>query len=96
MTRWQSGDIITDKRWDELNNVYPLYKKIEIAADSLNNNLNNNVIFDIQMSELQDLIDHHVMCWCKDGNNNIVCINVYNNIEPYNINDTRAAILWYE
>lgn len=94
MTKWQSGDIITDKRWDELNNVYPLYKKIEIAADSPSNSLSGDytIIFDIQMSELLDLQSHGVICWFKgEENGHIYSMDSYS-ITTVGIDDTRVVI----
>ncbi len=94
MTKWQSGDIITDKRWNELNSVYPLYKKIEIAADSPYNSLSDgSVYFDIQMSELRNLLNYGVTCWFKDGYNSIINISERrSDIITAGIDDTRAAI----
>lgn len=31
MTNWRAGDIITDKKWDKLNKVYPFFKKVNIT-----------------------------------------------------------------
>lgn len=68
MIKWKAGDIITDERWNKLNNVYPIAKKIT----------SNNNVFDIQYDTLADLINHGTIIWeinSSDNINNIYRIN---------------------
>lgn len=56
MIIWQAGDIISDDKWNTLNNV-PLYAKKVEWYDATNNILN------ISLTELKTLNAHYCIVW---------------------------------
>ena len=84
MTKWKAGDIITTKKWIALSNIYPIAQKIEFYNQ-------NDLIFDIQYTELIDLLQHNVICWFYSDIGNLEHIQLSSNLVE-NQSDGRAKI----
>ena len=84
MTKWKAGDIITTKKWIALSNIYPIAQKIEFYNQ-------NDLIFDIQYTELIDLLQHNVICWFYSDTGNLEHIQLSGGLVE-NQSDGRAKI----
>ena len=56
MKIWQAGEIISNEKWEALNNVTPRFKKVEWYDIS-------NGILDISKTELNQLINNNCYVW---------------------------------
>lgn len=75
MTKWKAGDIITTSKWNSLNNVYPIAKKIELNLDE-----SQNIIGNMLYTDFIDLLRHNVICWGL-YNNELYILSYDNAIE---------------
>ena len=62
MKIWQAGEIISDEKWEALNDVVPRFKKVEWYNE-------NDSILDISKTELDRLLKNDCRVWAitNDG-----------------------------
>lgn len=56
MKIWQAGEIISDEKWEALNNVVPRFKKVEWYNE-------NDRVLDISKTELDQLLNNNCEIW---------------------------------
>lgn len=79
MRIWQAGDIISDEKWEALNNVVPRFKKVEWYNE-------NDGILDISQAEFDQLLNNDCQVWTINPTTKYVMSLSYGN--GYSIEST--------